>query len=369
MLYPEPIAPPVVANSEPANAAALAPAQAAVTRGPLKVGLVGAGYWGPKLLRNFHTAANSRVRMVADLNPKLLADLTRQYRDIETTTDFKQMLDSDVEAVVIATPVSTHYRLASEALLAGKHVMVEKPITRTSQEAQKLIDLAESRGLTLMVGHTFEYNPAVEMLRHLVVSGEIGKVMYVSATRTNLGLFQKDINVLWDLAPHDLSIILFVLGVDPVAVSASGAAYVQPGIHDVARMTVDLDGGVQAHIHVSWLDPCKVRKVTVVGSKKMVVFDDIEAQEKIKVYDKGVDVPERTADYGEFQLSYRYGGITIPRVPLHEPLSVECAHFVDSVQRRQTPRSSGRVGLKVVKILESADISLHNGSLREPIRW
>jgi predicted dehydrogenase len=218
-----------------------------------------------------------------------------------------------------------------------------------------------------MVGHTFEYNPAVEMLKQIIASGEIGNVHYVATTRTNLGLFQRDINVLWDLAPHDLSILLFILGLAPVAVTASGRDCVQPGIHDVARMTVDFQGGVQAHIHVSWLDPCKVRRVTVVGTKKMVVFDDIEAQEKIKIYDKGVDVPERTADYGEFQLSYRYGGITIPRVPLQEPLALECAHFADCIRERRLPRSNGQVGLSVVKILECADRSLRNGSRQEPV--
>jgi predicted dehydrogenase len=251
----------------------------------------------------------------------------------------------------------------------GKHVLVEKPLTRTSAEARQLIELADKQGLTLMVGHTFEYNPAVEMLKSLIDSGEIGKVHYVATTRTNLGLFQKDINVLWDLAPHDLSILLYLLGERPLAVSASGAACVQKGIHDVARMTVDFEGGVQAHIHVSWLDPCKVRRVTVVGTKKMVVFDDIEAQEKIKIYDKGVEVPERTVDYGEFQLSYRYGGITIPRVPLQEPLALECAHFVDSIQNKHPARSDGRSGLRVVQILESADRSLQNASMLEPIHW
>ncbi len=335
----------------------------------VKIGIIGCGYWGPKLLRNFESIPSSEVTMVADLNPKALAEATRHFRDLEVTQDHRQLLASDVEAVVIATPVSTHYRLATEALLMGKHVLVEKPLTRTSAEARQLIELADRQGLTLMVGHTFEYNPAVEMLKSLIDSGEIGKVHYISTTRTNLGLFQKDINVLWDLAPHDLSILLFLLGQRPVSVSASGAACVQKGIHDVARMTVDFEGGVQAHIHVSWLDPCKVRRVTVVGTKKMVVFDDIEAQEKIKIYDKGVEVPERTVDYAEFQLSYRYGGITIPRVGLQEPLSLECAHFVDSIQNKRPARSDGRSGLRVVQILESADRSLQNASVNEPIHW
>ena len=335
----------------------------------LKVGVIGYGYWGPKLLRNFQSLKTTEVSMVADLNPKLLSDAQQYYRELETTQDHRALLASDVDAVVIATPVSTHYKLASEALAAGKHVLVEKPLTRTSAEGRRLVEMAEERGLTLMVGHTFEYNPAVEMLRSLIASGEIGKVHYVATTRTNLGLFQKDINVLWDLAPHDLSILLYILGQRPVSVTASGAACVQPGIQDVARMTVDFADGVQAHVHVSWLDPCKVRRVTVVGTKKMVVFDDVEAQEKIKIYDKGVDVPERTADFGEFQLSYRYGGITIPRVALQEPLALECAHFADCILEKKTPRSSGQVGVNVVRVLECADVSLQNGSLREPITW
>lgn len=246
----------------------------------------------------------------------------------------------------------------------GKHVLVEKPMTSSSVECQKLVELAADMGLTLMVGHTFEYNPAVEMLRDIVRSGEIGEVFYVSTTRTNLGLFQPDINVVWDLAPHDLSILLFILGVEPTTVSATGAAYVQPGIQDVARLTVNFKGGTQAHSHFSWLDPNKVRQVTVVGSRRMVVYDDVATHEKIKIYDKGVDVPERTADFHEFQLSYRYGDITIPRIPGYEPLAVECAHFAECILRNRTPRSSGVVGMKIVKILESADESLQNGGMR-----
>jgi predicted dehydrogenase len=335
----------------------------------LKIGVIGCGYWGPKLLRNFHSLPTTEVTAMADLNPRVLAETQRQFRDVSATLDHREVLASDVDAVVVATPVSTHFALAAEALAMGKHVLVEKPLARSSDEARRLVALAKQHDRILMVGHTFEYNPAVEMLKHIVESGEIGKVHYVTTTRTNLGLFQKDINVLWDLAPHDLSILLYVLGQRPLRVSASGSACVQPGIHDVARMTVDFESGVQAHIHVSWLDPCKVRRVTVVGTRKMVVFDDIEAQEKIKIYDKGVDVPERTTDYGEFHLSYRYGGITIPRVPLQEPLALECAHFADSILRNQEPRSSGWSGLRVVQVLESADRSLQNASQQEPVEW
>ena len=333
----------------------------------VRIGLIGCGYWGPKLLRNFQSLESSKAIYACDLRQNVLDEIKRAYPGIRTTTDYRDLLRSDIDAMVIATPVSTHYRLASEALAMGKHVLVEKPMASSSSECEKLIELARHMGLTLMVGHTFEYNPAVEMLRDIIRSGEIGEVFYVSTTRTNLGLFQPDINVVWDLAPHDLSILMFILDRKPTSVSVTGAAYVQPGIQDVARMTVDFDGGTQAHCHLSWLDPNKVRQVTVVGSRRMVVYDDVAPHEKIKIYDKGVEVPERTADFHEFQLSYRYGDITIPRVPWHEPLALECAHFAECIMQNQVPRSSGEVGLTVVKILESADKSLQNGGLRVPI--
>jgi predicted dehydrogenase len=335
----------------------------------LRVGVIGCGYWGPKLLRNFRSLETTKVEYACDLRQNVLDELERSNPGIKTTKEYWDLLRSDIDAVVIATPVSTHYRLASEALANGKHVLVEKPMAGSSSECETLIDIASDMGLTLMVGHTFEYNPAVEMLRDIVRSGEIGEVFYVSTTRTNLGLFQPDINVIWDLAPHDLSILMYTLGVKPISVSATGAAYVQPGIHDVARLTVNFEGGTQAHCHLSWLDPNKVRQVTVVGSRRMVVYDDVATHEKIKIYDKGVEVPERTADIHEFQLSYRYGDIAIPRIPGHEPLALECAHFADCILEGRTPRSSGRDGLNVVKILESADESLQNGGVAVPIKF
>lgn len=333
------------------------------------IGVIGYGYWGPKLVRNFHELSTARLRMVADLDVARLRQVRQAYPDVAVTADYRELLESDVDGVVVATPVSTHYTVARDALRHGKHVLVEKPLATNRKEGQALVDLAAERGLVLMVGHTFEYNPAVEKLKEIVASGEIGRVYYAYSLRTNLGIFQKDINVVWDLAPHDISILLYVLGVEPLSVSASGEAYVQPGVHDVARLTLDFPHQIQAHVHVSWLDPCKVRRLTIVGDKKMVVYDDVEMLEKIKIYDKGVDPPDRTDNYGEFHLSYRYGDIKIPRVALHEPLKVECAHFLDSIIQGRAPRSDGQVGLKVVKILESADRSLHNGGTREPIEW
>jgi predicted dehydrogenase len=335
----------------------------------LSMGVIGYGYWGPKLVRNFQELPYTQVSMVADRDEKRLAQVRQMHPDVAVTNDYMDVLNSDVNGVVIATPVSTHFRLAWDALRHGKHVLVEKPLARSSAECQALIDLAQARHLKLMVGHTFEYNPAVEMLRNMVTGGEIGRVYYAYGLRTNLGIFQKDINVMWDLAPHDISILLYVLGEIPGSVSACGEAYVQPGIQDVARMTLNFPNQVQAHVHVSWLDPCKVRRITIVGSQKMVVYDDVEPLEKLKVYDKGVDKPEHTDTYGEFQLSYRYGNITIPQIPAHEPLKLECAHFADCMLNDHTPRSDGHSGLRVVKVLESAQLSLLNGGTQEPIAW
>jgi predicted dehydrogenase len=333
----------------------------------LNIGVIGYGYWGPKLVRNFQELANTRVKMVADLDGKRLEELHKAHPTVEVTNDYHQLLASDVDAVVIATPVTTHHPIARECLLYGKHVLIEKPFAHSSEAAQELVDIAAQRGLIAMVGHTFEYNPAVELLKDIVASGELGNVFYAYTSRTNLGIFQKDVNVMWDLAPHDISILLYVLGKDVLNVSAVGGAFVQPGVHDVARLTVNFADRIQAHIHVSWLDPCKVRRVTIVGDKKMVVYDDVEMLEKIKIYDKGVQWPERTESYGEFHLSYRYGNITIPRVGLNEPLKVECAHFADCISQGLRPRSDGTVGVRVVKVLESADISLHDSGRPVPV--
>lgn len=333
----------------------------------LNIGVIGYGYWGPKLVRNFQEIASTRVSMISDLKLDRLVAVTKTYPDVKITPNYHDLLDSDVDAVVVATPISTHFAIARECLLHDKHVLIEKPLARSSAEVQELIDLANERKRVLMVGHTFEYNPAVELLKEIVSSGELGRIYYAYTARTNLGIFQKDVNVIWDLAPHDISILTYVLNVEPIDVSAVGAAYVQKGIHDVAHITVNFSQQIQAHIHVSWLDPCKVRRITIVGDSKMVVYDDVETLEKIKIYDTGVQVPEHTDNYGEFALSYRYGDISVPRVPLNEPLKIECSHFADCIKNGTRPRSDGFVGLKVVKVLESAQKSLLDGGTREPI--
>jgi predicted dehydrogenase len=328
---------------------------------PLKVGVVGFGYWGPKIVRNFNDIPEATLAWVTDRDPDRLERVQADYPYVRTTMDYDEMLASDIDAVVVATPIRTHFALARAALLAGKHVLVEKPLTACSADATELTRLADERGLTLMVGHTFEYNAAIRQLRDIVASGELGDIYYVDAARLNLGLFQQDINVLWDLAPHDLSILLYVLGCEPLQVSARGTANVRPGIHDVAYVELRFPNNVLAHLHLSWLDPCKVRRITIVGSRKMVVCNDLSDGEKVRVYDKGVEQPYETDQFKDFHLQYRYGTVTIPWIPFREPLRVQCEHFIDCVRTGATPQSDGVVGTRVVRILEQADKSLQNG--------
>jgi len=270
---------------------------------------------------------------------------------------------------VVATPPTTHYAITKKCLQHGLHVLVEKPLTLSSTDAEELIQLANDKNLILMVGHTFEYNVAVHTLKDLIDKGELGHIYYLDAARLNLGLFSKDLNVIWDLAPHDISILLYLLGKLPIAVSAQGAACVFKGIHDVVYINLVFADGIMAHVHVSWLDPCKVRRVTVVGSKKMAVYNDIESLEKIKIYDKGVNSPEYTDNFADFQFSYRYGDITIPNIRFVEPLRVECQHFLDCIVNHTKPTSSGEVGLSVIKVLEAAQRSLTNSGHLEELKW
>ena len=338
-----------------------------MTSSRIRVGLVGVGYWGPKVVRNLADMSEASLEYVADRDGTRLERVRAQYPWVRTTTEYAEMLDSDIEAVVVATPIRTHYDLAKAALLRDKHVLVEKPLAATSSEAEELGELADRRGLTLMVGHTFQYNPAVCALRDIVASGEIGDVYYVDMARLNLGLFQPDINVVWDLAPHDLSILLHVLQRDPLSVSARGAAHVRRRIHDVAYVELRFPDNVIANIHVSWLDPCKVRRVTIVGSKKMVVCNDLQDVEKIRIYDKGVDRPYETDQFSDFHLAYRYGGVSIPYIPVQEPLRVQSEHFISCIKTGARPNSDGSIGLKVVQILEAVDRSLHDSGMSQPL--
>jgi predicted dehydrogenase len=334
----------------------------------IEVGVVGVGYWGPKLVRNLHEIPGISLRWVVDRDEHRLQRLGQQYPSVRTSTSVDALLSSTVDAVVIATPIRTHHAIAKAALLSGKHVMIEKPLAASSTECRELIELAEARGLTLMVGHTFEYNSAVRALREIVASGELGEIFYVDSARLNLGLFHRDVNVIWDLAPHDLSIFLYILQRDAISIGARGGAHIQAGVHDVAFLDLRFPGNVLGNIHVSWLNPCKVRSVTVVGSKKMVVCNDLEDAEKIRIYDKGVNVPFETDQlpfetdrFQDFHLSYRYGSITIPHVPFEEPLRAQCEHFLECIRTGKRPQSDGHVGMEVVRLIEAANQSLQRG--------
>lgn len=332
------------------------------TNSRLKVGIVGVGYWGPKLARNFRGLPEAQLVIVSDLREDRLADLIKLYPEVVTTHDYQDLLDENLDAVVIATPVHAHYPLAKAALEAGKHVLIEKPLTARADQGQEVVELAKERRRTLMVGHTFVYNPAVEAVREVIQSGQLGKIFYLNSTRANLGLLQPDINVMWDLAPHDVSVLNYILGMDPICVSARGACYVNTycQLHEVVYMTLFFEGGIMANLRLSWLDPVKQRCLTVVGSKKMLVYDDL-ADDKVIIFDKGVEVPPYSVTEDEFKASYRHGSETVYPVEWVEPLRTECAHFVECIRTGQKPRSSGEDGLKVVKVLETAQRSLVNG--------
>jgi predicted dehydrogenase len=281
------------------------------------------------------------------------------YPSVEVLSDYKELLRRpDLDAVAIATPVKTHHPIAKEFLLQGKHVFIEKPLTHSYETALELVKLAEENKKVLMVGHTFEYTAAVNKIKDIVESGELGKILYISCTRVNLGLFQPDINVVWDLAPHDISIIIYILGETPISVNSQGKAHFKLGIEDVATTTLNFKNGVIAFIHNSWLDPNKIRRTTIVGTRRMLVYDDIEPQEKIKIFDKGVEVPPYYDTYAEFQFSYRYGDIHSPRIDDFEPLKKECEHFLTCIQKGVNPLSDGYSGLRVVSILEASSKSL-----------
>ncbi len=327
----------------------------------IRLGVIGSGYWGPNLIRNFMDLPGSKVVAVADLRTSRLDHVRSRYPGIQTTEDYSTLFSMDLDAAVVATPPATHFEIAKDCLLNDLGVLVEKPLALNSRDAEELIDLADRRNLTLMSGHTFEYNPAVRALKQLIQKGELGNVYYIDSVRTNLGLFQRDLNVLWDLAPHDLSVLIYLLGDEPTSVGASGGSYVFGGIHDIAYLHLEFPGGVMAHVHVSWLDPNKVRRITVVGSQKMAVYDDVHPTEKIKIFDKGVDVPSYTDTYEEFKLSYRSGDVVIPRIDMAEPLRLECEDFINSVANGSEPQCGGESGLRVVKILEAANRSLQNG--------
>lgn len=331
----------------------------------INVGIIGCGYWGPKHIRVFHELPEANLKIVCDLDEERLGQIQNQYSYVNTTTSIADFFQDDLDAVVISTPVCTHYKLTKEALLHDKHVLVEKPLTSNSHEARELIELADSQNRVLMAGHIYEYHPAVSYLRNLIKSGELGEIYAIDADRLNLGLFRPDVNVLWDLAPHDISIILSLLDKDPIAVSARGSGHIDDDICDVSYMELLFNNGTTANIHVSWLDPRKVRQVTIVGSKKMAIYDDISDAEKIRIYDKGLAFSIDDNGSATGTLRYRYGDVTIPFISGGEPLKLECSHFLQSIIEGKKPMSDGWAGLKVVTILEKANKSLNNGGHRE----
>ncbi|MBI4549593.1 MAG: Gfo/Idh/MocA family oxidoreductase [Candidatus Omnitrophica bacterium] len=318
---------------------------------------MGCGYWGPKLIRSFYELSGVKVVSLCDVSPARLNAMRLKFPGVGLTTNFRDVLrDSTIDAVVIATPISTHYSLARQALRAGKHVLVEKPLTGSVKEAASLVQLAAKFKKILMVGHTFIYNPAVQKIGELLKERALGDLHYLDSVRVNLGLYQTDgRNVLWDLAPHDIAIILHWIGKPPVAVSAWGRSYLQNGIEDVAFMRLEFANSVFAHFHMSWLAPAKIRRMTVVGNQKMVLYDDLESAEKIRIADQGAHLDQSSS---EMRVNYRMGDIVIPCIKAVEPLAQECAHFVECVLQGRAPETDGENGLEVVRILEAADKSL-----------
>jgi len=325
----------------------------------INVALIGYGYWGPNLARNLHELPGSNLAACCDLDAARLALVQALYPQTRTTSRVAEVWDdASIEAVVIATPARTHFELAKAALDAGKHVLVEKPLTVSSQEAEELVELAKAQDRVLMVGHTFEYNPAVLKIKELMDQGQLGEVYYAYSTRVNLGRVQRDLNALWSIAPHDISILIFLFGQMPSEVSARGASYLNSGVEDVVFVDLLFPNGATAHVHASWLDPSKVRRMTIVGSKRMVVYDDVESEGKVKVYDKGVLKMGDSQIFGEFQYRLHSGDINIPRIDMSEPLRNECAHFIECIREGKRPRTDGENGLRVVKVLEAAQRSL-----------
>jgi predicted dehydrogenase len=338
-----------------------------VTADKVRVGVVGLGYWGPNLARNFDRLPGAELAYCCDLDEANLAKARDLYPATVVTDRYEDLLaDDTLDAIVVATSVPTHYPLGKKALEAGKHTFIEKPIALKAADAQDLLSTAEAKGVKLMVGHLLEYHPAVRKLKELVDDGSLGKVFYVYANRLNLGKVRTDENALWSFAPHDISVLNFLIGEEPEEVSARGECYLQDGVEDVVFGYIKYPSGVIGHLHVSWLDPHKSRKITVVGSEKMVVFDDMEAERKVTIYDKGATTTRTKFDtYGEF-VTLHFGDIHIPRIGNEEPLRVEAQHFVDAIRNDTQPLSDGRDALNVVRVLDAMERSLRNGG--QPVK-
>jgi predicted dehydrogenase len=331
----------------------------------VRIGVVGLNYWGPNLARNVDQLAGAQLAWCCDLNEKVLTKARAVFPEAAATADLDEVLaDPSVDAVIVATSVPTHYELGRRVLEAGKHAFIEKPMALRAADAEDLVRVAKERGRLLMVGHLLEYHPAVRKVKQLLDEGELGRIFYVYANRLNLGKVRPDENALWSLGPHDISVINFLTGEEPEEVSARGECYLQPGVEDVVFGYIKFPSGMTGHLHVSWLDPHKSRRITVVGSEKMAVFDDMDADRKVTIYDKGAVVPQYQS-YGEY-VTLRFGDIHIPRISNDEPLKLEVEHFVECVRTGARPLSDGRDGLNVVRVLEAMERSLRNGG--QPVK-
>lgn len=330
----------------------------------VRVAAIGCGYWGPNVIRNLDAVPGFELAGICDVDPERLRPVAARYPHAAGTTNVDAILgDPSIDAVYVATPVSTHFDLARRALESGKHVLLEKPLATRVDQAQALARLAAERGVTLMVGHTFVFSPPVRKVKELIDGGLIGQIYYVETTRVNLGLFQKDVSVLWDLAPHDLSILMYWLGEVPIRVTARGRSYLGEALEDVVFLTLEFPSGILAQAQLSWLAPSKLRRTSIVGRQRMVVYDDLEPVEKIKVYDRGVD--RQPSSFGEFQLTYRSGDILSPRLDTTEPLYLECAHWLECIRTGREPDTSPRSGVDVVRVIQAAEDSVrHQGAPR-----
>jgi len=325
----------------------------------IAVGVLGFGYWGPLLVRNFKGLPSCRLKAVCDVNATRLKHLSTLYADVEGMTNPQQFVNGcGLDAVVIATPVKDHYSFAKASLLAGKHTFIEKPMASSSAECEELIEIAQRNGLILMIDHTFLYSAPVRKIAEIVQAGDLGEIRYINCRRLNLGLFQKDINVAWDLAPHDISIILYILGEFPTTINCQGNAHITPGVEDVTNMSLSFQRKRFATIQSSWLEPRKIREMTIVGTRRMIIYDDLRTREKIRIYDVRVERPPHYDTFAEFQYSYHYGDSYIPHIQQEEPLKLACQHFIDCIETDSQPVTGGRQGLEMIRILEAASASL-----------
>lgn len=336
----------------------------------ISVGVVGAGYWGPNLVRNFQEIPDTRVLMCCDVRRERLDFISKRYPNIEVTTNYDDMLHNEkIDAISIATHARSHYELAKKALEHGKHVLIEKPITQTSEEALELIELGRRKNLIIMVGHIMLYAGPVETIKELIDKGDIGQIYYMDSVRVNLQPFREDVNVLWDLAPHDISLAMFFLGQDPISTAVIGQSYVSDSQENIAFGVLRFPDNVISHFHLSWLAPMKMRQTIIVGSKQMIVYDDVDNIAKLKIFDQGVDIAKDPTGLTERQMIVRKGNMNAPKVDTREPLFKEVNHFIECIKYNKTPRSNGLEGWKVVKVMEAMQESMKNKGREVEIKW